>query len=151
MFMKGINEQLALTLESAIRQSLDKFEAQQEMNTTLSDLYLYFDEENSNLVVYDDIENRLIDCDLDNFAETPDRSREKEFINAAKIAVERLNKEGAFDKEHILKPFSVNLVDSDFIVLEELLFLDNETLKLNDSLLANLDKELNDFLKELMK
>ncbi|MCL2651371.1 MAG: hypothetical protein FWD60_10165 [Candidatus Azobacteroides sp.] len=148
--MKEINEQLVSTIESIIRESLNNFETQQEVNS-LSDLYLYFDEENASLIAYDDIENKLLESDLDNFAEFSNQSREEEVMDAAKLAVNRLNKERFFDKEYILKPFSVNFVDSDFIVTEELLFIDDETLKLNDSLLANLDKELNDFLKELMK
>ena len=148
--MKGINELLVSTIESIIKQALGVFEAQQDANT-LSDLYLYFDEENVNLIVYDDIENRLLESDLSNFVEFSDQSREEEVINAARVAVDKLNQESFFDKEYILKPFSVDFIDADFIVSEELIFIDDETLKLNDSLFTNLDQELNDFLKELMK
>ena len=149
--MKEINEQLVLAIEPIVKQALDAFEAQQEDSNTLSDLYLYFDEENASLIIYDDVENQLVESDLDNFAEFSNQSREEEVINAARVAINKLNQESFFDKEYILKPFSVNFVDANFIVSEELIFVDDETLKLNDPLLANLDKELNDFLKELMK
>ena len=148
--MKEINEQLVLAMESIIKQALDLFEARQDTNT-LSDLYLYFDEENASLIVYDDVENRLVESDLDNFVEFSNQSGEEDVISAARVAVDKLSQEELFDKEYILKPFSVNFVDADFMVTEELIFVDDETLKLNDSLFANLDWELNDFLKELMK
>ena len=148
--MRTVNENLISAIESAIKQSLSKFEAQNEENS-LSDLYLYFDEENTSLVIYDDIENRLINVDLENFTESSGQSREKEIFEAAKTASEKLDKAGVFNKEYILKPFSISIIDSDFIVSEELIFIDNETLRLDDSLLADLDKELNDFFKELMK
>ncbi|MDR0231600.1 MAG: hypothetical protein LBI82_05715 [Dysgonamonadaceae bacterium] len=148
--MKATNEQLITAIESAISEGLSRFETQHSVET-LSDLYLYFDEENLDLIVHDDVENQLISVELDYFNGSSELSHEEEFLEAAKIATERLNKAGLFDKDYILKPFSVSLVDSDFIVSEELIFIDDETLKLNDGLLAGLDKELNDFLKELMK
>ena len=149
--MKITNEQMISTIESAIKNGLNKFETQSNTEDKLSDLYLYFDERNAMLTVYDDIENRLIDIELDNFTGFLENTREKELANAGKVAAENLNKTGIFDKEYILKPFSISLVDADFIVSEELIFIDDETLKLDNSLLDNLDKELNDFLKELMK
>ncbi len=148
--MNPTNEQLISAIEAAIKEGLSKFEAQDRAET-LSDLYLYFDEENTSLTVYDDMENQLIDIELDGFNESFGQSREKEILEAAKTAADKLNKAGEFNKDYILKPFSVSLVDSDFIISEELIFVDDETLMLNDSLLADLDKELNEFLKELMK
>jgi len=148
--MKEINEQLISAVESIIKQALDVFEAQQDVNS-LNDLHLYFDEENTNLIVYDDVENQLFEGDLDNLAEFFGQSRDDEITDAARIAVNRLNQDGFFNKEYILKPFSVNMVNADIIVLEELIFIDDETMRLNDTLLADLDRELNDFLKELMK
>ena len=148
--MRTVNEKLISAIESAIKQGLSKFEAQNEDNS-LSDLYLYFDEENASLVIYDDIENRLVNVDLDNITGSSGQSHEKDIFEAAKIASEKLDKAGIFNKEYIFKPFSISIVDSDFIVSEELIFIDNETLKLDDSLFGDLDKELNDFFRDLMK
>jgi len=149
--MKTTKEQLISTIESAIKDGLNKFETQNKEEDTLSDLYLYFDEENAVLTVHDDIENQLIEVELDNFAGFSGQSCEIELVKAGKIAAENLDKAGFFNKDFILKPFSISLVDADFIVLEELIFIDDETLQLDNSLLENLDKELNDFLRELMK
>ena len=55
-----------------------------------------------------------------------------------------------FDNPCFLKPFSVSLTDEDFSVIEELLFLDDENLRLDDPLLKDLDADLDDFLAKLL-
>ena len=55
-----------------------------------------------------------------------------------------------FDSPHIMKPFSVSLTDEDFVVIEELLFIDDELLRADDPLLKDLDADLDDFLTKLL-
>ena len=47
-----------------------------------------------------------------------------------------------------MKPLSVSLTDEDFVVIEELLFIDDDVLRLDDPLLKDLDADLDDFLSE---
>ena len=61
-----------------------------------------------------------------------------------------LNEKSVFDKIFIEKPFSVSLVNDGFDVVEELLFLDDDTLKLDDELWKDMDKELDAFLRDLL-
>ncbi|GAE16949.1 hypothetical protein JCM6292_3463 [Bacteroides pyogenes JCM 6292] len=51
----------------------------------------------------------------------------------------------------ILKPYSFVLVDEEKETVAELLLIDDDTLLLNDELLKGLDKELDNFLKELLE
>jgi hypothetical protein len=51
----------------------------------------------------------------------------------------------------ILKPYSFVLVDEDKETVTELLLVDDDTMLVNDELLKGLDKELDDFLKELLE
>ena len=60
-------------------------------------------------------------------------------------------KNGSFDKLTILKPYSFVLVDEDKETISELLLVDDDTLLVNDELLKGLDKELDDFLKDLLE
>lgn len=55
-----------------------------------------------------------------------------------------------FDSPNFIKPFSVSLTNEDFLVLEELLFIDDDTLRLDDPLLKDLDAELDEFLAKLL-
>lgn len=147
---KKSNESLVSVIGSAIRKSLVEFSSRGSENS-LSDIYMRFDAENTVIHIYDDMESHLKQVELENVLENTPDTFEKQIIAASKIVLQALNKEGLFDKEYVFKPFSVNLVDEDFIISEELLFIDNDTLKLDDSLLGDLDKELDDFLKDLMK
>ena len=51
----------------------------------------------------------------------------------------------------ILKPYSFVLVDEDKETISDLLLVDDDTLLVNDELLKGLDKELDDFLKNLLE
>ena len=62
-----------------------------------------------------------------------------------------MKENGSFDKLTILKPYSFVLVDEDKETLSELLLVDDDTLLVNDELLKGLDKELDDFLKDLLE
>jgi len=42
------------------------------------------------------------------------------------------------------------LTDESFVVIEELLFLDDENLRLDDPLLKDLDADLDEFLSKLL-
>ena len=58
---------------------------------------------------------------------------------------------GDFDKVTILKPYSFVLVDEEKETIAELLLVDDDTILVNDELLKGLDKELDEFLKELLE
>jgi hypothetical protein len=49
-----------------------------------------------------------------------------------------------------MKPFSINLTDDNFAVIEELFFLDEDLLKSEAPLLKDLDVELDIFLEKLL-
>ena len=51
----------------------------------------------------------------------------------------------------ILKPFSFVLEDDDKESIEELYLVDDETVIIDPDLMEGLDKDLNDFLENLLK
>ena len=63
----------------------------------------------------------------------------------------RMKDAGDFDKVTILKPYSFVLVDEEKETVAELLLIDDDTILVNDELLKGLDKELDDFLKDLLE
>ena len=50
-----------------------------------------------------------------------------------------------------LKTYSFVLVDEEKETVAELLLIDDDTILVNDELLKGLDKELDDFLKDLLE
>ena len=63
----------------------------------------------------------------------------------------RMKEAGDFVKITILKPYSFVLVDEDKETVAELLLVDDDTILVDDELLKGLDKELDEFLKNLLE
>ena len=64
--------------------------------------------------------------------------------------VPRLEQKGFWDRDCFARPFSIELVRPDFTVIEELLFLDEDLIKLDAPLLEGLNEELDKFLGDLL-
>ena len=102
--------------------------------------------------VYDEEEN-LVDKTI--IFDWVNNSEEENVFNkrvatAAKQALTTLSAKNIFENPRFVKPLSISLTDESFVVIEELLFLDDETLRLDDPLLKDLDADLDDFLAKLL-
>ena len=138
-----MNKVPAPILEIAIRESLINYESKEDHNS-LSDLYLYHDVDDNSLTIYDDADQEL------NKIQLPDDGL-FDLAHTLRHVLQHAAKERFFDREYIIKPFTVSLVDKDFVVLEELFFLDDDTIKINDSLWTNIEKDLDKFLEDLLR
>lgn len=149
--MSANNAKIQSVLETTFTSAIGKLTAD-DSNSYHSDLYVQADPESGELQIYDE-EERLLDktivfdwvdcpCDEDKF--------NKQVVNTLKSVLTLLVAKNIFDSPHITKPFSVSLTDEDFIVIEELLFLDDEVLRADDPLLKDLDADLDDFLAKLL-
>jgi hypothetical protein len=138
-----MNKVLTSILEIAIKESLADYEAKEEGNS-LSDLYLYHDVEDNSLTVYDDTDNEL------NKIQLPD-DRSFNLAHTLRQVLQQEGKERLFDRKYIVKPFTISMVDKDFVVLEELFFWDDDTIKVNDKLWTNIEKDLDNFLENLLQ
>jgi hypothetical protein len=140
--MKAIDKTLIPALEIAIKESLQNYESRNDDNS-LGDLYLQYDQEENILFIYDDGENLLNEVQ---FPKDQDFS-----VGTLRFMLQLPEYAQLFEKEYIFKPFSVSLVDKDLIVMEEIYFLDDDTVKLNGDIWDNMEKELDDFLKNLLQ
>jgi len=138
-----MNKFLSPILEIALKESLKSYESKKESNS-LSGLRLYFDYDDSLLVVYDDEDHVL------NKIQIPD-NQFSNLIQTLRHVFNQADKEKLFEKDYIEKPFIVNLIDKDFTILDELFFLDNDTLKTTDITWKNIERDLDAFLDNLLK
>jgi len=138
-----MNKTLAPILEIALKESLTNYESKKDSNS-LSDLYLYHDYVDNLLIIYDDTDRVL------NKIQLPD-DRSSNLVHTMRQVLQQVGKEQLFDRNYIVKPFTVSLIDKDFVVLEELLFLDDATIKINDKIWANIEKDLDDFIENLLQ
>ena len=130
-------------LKSAVNIALKNYQ-KQSPESSLSDLLVFFDEENDALTFFDDLENQLYSIDWNETEE------ETETSSLLKKALQEQDKDGFFNQNFIFKPFSVNLVDENFLINEELIFIDDENIQLDNKIWTALDKELDDFFNDLM-
>ena len=130
--MSANNAKIQSVLETTFTSAIGKLTAE-DSNGYYSDLYVQADAESGEPQIYDEEEQF-----------------NKQVANTVKSVLTLLVAKTVFESPHIMKPFSVSLTDEDFVVIEELLFLDDEVLRADDPLLKDLDADLDDFLAKLL-
>lgn len=138
-------------IENAFTSAITKLTKDESGNMT-SDLYVQADAESGELQIYDD-EEKLIDKVV--IFEWVNNNEEEEIFNkrvaaSVKAVLTILSTKKVFDAPRFMKPLSISLTDEDFVVIEELLFIDDDMLRLDDPLLKDLDADLDDFLANLL-
>ena len=111
----------------------------------ISDLNIQYNAESQELRLFDDVEKLLTKTKF-----TEEGGDSDELVRILKRTFSAIQKQGLFDKPCFLRPFSVNLVEKDFFVLEELLFMDDDLFRIDDPLLKGFDKDLDCFIKDLL-
>ena len=149
--MSANNAKIQSILEETFTTAVKKLTSN-ESGSFYSDLFVQADPESGEFQVYDEEEKLLektiifdwvdCQCEADLF--------NKQVATILKSVLTLLVAKDIFDHPNLMKPFSVSLTDEDFVVVEELLFLDDETLRLDDPLLKDLDADLDDFLENLL-
>ena len=146
--MSANNAKVQAVIEATFNSAINKLAAN-EAGNCYSDLYVQVDAESGELLIYDEedalVENTII---FDWVNTTCQFTQQVAATLKAVLAV--LVTKKVFENPCFLKPFSVSLTDEDFSVIEELLFLDDENLRLDDPLLKDLDADLDDFLAKLL-
>jgi len=138
-----MNKVLTSILEIAIKESLTNYESKEESNS-LGDLYLFYDSEDTSLVIYDDTDHVL------NRVQLPD-NQSSNLVHTLRQVLQQAGKEQLFERDYIIKPFTVSLVDKDFVVLDELFFLDDDTIKITDTMWITIEKDLDSFIDNLLQ
>jgi len=140
-------ERVIIEISKAFNKAID-YLTESYQGSSLTDIFFVIDRESAELSIYDDEENllsqRIIDAWID--------ADEKQIFSQLKEVVEIFNKENKFDRLDIYKPFSISISDENFIVLEELLTIEDDSIiKLDNNFLDRMDKEFDEFLDKLLK
>ncbi len=138
-------QQTIQEIDRAIRKIVAKFPASQE--SVLTDIHLEIRQESGDLLAYDDDDKELNRCVVEQWI----NSKEEDFYDqVTPILYGRLDALRAeIDKMSILHPFSFVLVDGDHETLSDIYLVDDEQQILTGSLMPDLEKDLNNFMKAL--
>lgn len=145
-----LSQQSLSIIESAIRKAVGKYACSCEQ-TVITDIHLQPDQTSGQLIIFNDDDEELSNVMIEEWA-TYDSD---DFLESVQPSLRnilcRMKDAGDFDKITILKPYSFVLVDDDKETVSELLLVDDDTMLVDDELLKGLDKELDDFLKDLLE
>jgi hypothetical protein len=138
--MKTISKIQASLLKTAIRESLKNYELKKE-NNSLKGLSLSYDNEENILFFYNDLEILLHEVRLP--------SGEELNYHTLRSVIQQLDQENFFDKNYISRPFAISLIDKQVAIIEEIFFLDDTVIQEED-IWPKMEKELDNFLKNLL-
>lgn len=143
------SEQTIQQIERAIRKVAEKFPEQQEA-TIMTDLHLRVTQESGELVTFDDDDNEINRAVIDQWIDNKD----EDFYESVTTILRNILHTDLHDmveKMSILRPFSFVLENDDHDHIAELYCADGDTVILSGDLMPGLDKELDDFLNNLIK
>ncbi len=145
-----LNQTSLSQIEKAIKKAVVKYTCGGEQ-AIVTDIHLQADQGSGELNIFDDDDEELGSTTIEEWTayEGPDFYKDIEHLLI--MVLNNLKDNGEFDNLGILKPYSFVLVDEDKETVAELLLMDDDTLLVNDELLKGLDKELDEFLKNLLE
>jgi hypothetical protein len=146
--MMKATEQTLQQIERAIRKVADKFPTNDE-SCILTDIHLRVTQDTGELVAFDDDDKEITRCIIEQWIENKD---DNFYEDVAVVLRSVLTKQkDLIEKMAILKPYSFVLEDDDHEHLAELYLVDDDTAIIDQELMAGLDKDLDNFLEDLLK
>ena len=141
------SDQTLQQLERALRKVTERFPETEEASL-LTDIHIRVTQDTGEVMVFDDDDQELTRCVVEQWIDNKD----DDFYDAATSAFRTvINKhKNSIDKMSILKPFSLVLEDDDKETVAELYVADDDTVIIDEELMAGLDKDLDDFFAKLI-
>ena len=145
-----LSQQSLSTIESAIQKAVGKYVCGCDQ-TAVTDIHLQPDQTSGHLTIFNDDDEELANVMIEEWATNDGDDFMENVEPSLKSILCRMKEAGDFEKITILKPYSFVLVDEDKETVAELLLVDDDTILVDDELLKGLDKELDEFLKNLLE
>lgn len=145
-----LSQQSQSIIESAIQKAVGKYACGCEQ-TVVTDIHLQPDQTSGQLNIFNDDDEELANVMVEEWATYEGDDFLENVQPALRNILSRMKEAGDFEKVTILNPYSFVLVDEDKETVAELLLVDDDTLLVDGELLKGLDKELDDFLKDLLE
>ena len=142
------NEQTYQQIERALRKAASKFSPDAE-TIPLTDLYVQVKQESGELKIYDDDDNELTRCVVEEWIGNTD----EDFYTAIRpIIIKSIkNIKDITENVAILKPYSYVLMDDEYETIDELYLVDDDTILISGKLMEGLDNDLETFWEQLSK
>lgn len=140
-------EQTLQQLERALRKVAEKFPVTEEASL-LTDIHIRVTQDTGEVMVFDDDERELTRCVVEQWIDNKDDNFYNDVTSALRVVINK--HKDSIDSMSILKPFSLVLEDDDKETIAELYVVDDDTVIIDEELMAGLDKDLDDFFAKLI-
>ena len=141
-------EQTLQQLGRAVKKIAEKFPGNKEASV-LTDIHIRITQETGELMAFDDDENEITRCIIEQWIDNKDDDFYDQIIIIIRRCLEK-NK-NLVENLGLLKPYSFVLEDDDKEAIGEIYLVDDDMAIIDTELMANLDKDLDDFFDKLLK
>ena len=141
------NEQTLQQIERVLRKTAEKFPAS-DSPSAMTDIHLRVTQDTGELVVYDDDDNEVTRSVVEQWIDNKEEDFYEQITSILRRCIEK--QKDITENIGLLKPFSYVLENDDKESVAELYVVDDDTVIIDEELMANLDKDLDDFFKELI-
>lgn len=141
-------EQTLKQIERFLKKVLEKFPPSED-GTVLTDIHIRVSQDSGELLAFDDDEQEITRCVVEQWIDNKDDNFYHDVAVVLRKQVERLS--SVVDGVGIMKPFGIVLETDEKDHVAELYLADDETIILGGDLMPGLSKELDSFLKKLLR
>jgi len=141
-------EQTVQQIERTLRKIAEKFPTSDEA-TTMTDIHLRVNQETGELVAFDDDDQEITRSIVEQWIDNKDDDFYEQIVPVFRRIIDKQKQ--MVENMSILKPYSFVLEDEEKESLAELYVVDDDTVIIDGELMANLDKDLDDFFDKLLK
>ena len=142
------NEQTIQQIERVLHKTAEKFPAT-ENPSIMTDIHLRVTQDTGELVVCDDDDNEITRSVIEQWIDNKDENFYEQITSTLRRCIEKIK--NTTETLGLLKPFSYILENDDKENVAELYVVDDDTVIIDKELMANLDKDLNDFFIKLLE
>lgn len=152
-YLIGLNMTISntstLNLRAAIEQAVNHF-AKDDDFMVVTDFHMHVDTDSGEVGIADDTEAMIASAIVEEWIDMDGDEEMEMMAHELKAILSEMSTEGAFEQISVSKPFSFVLEDDNQETVEELFYVDEDLIVLNDDLLKDMDKDLDDFFENLM-
>ena len=141
-------EQTLQQIERTIRKIAEKYPSSDEASI-LTDIHLCVSQDTGELIAYDDDDNELTRCVIEQWIEAKD----DDFYNQVASLLRKWLQDHSrmIESLSVLKPYAFVLENDDRDEQYELYVVDGETVIIDPIIMSDLDQDLDSFFEQLMK
>lgn len=141
-------EQTLQQIERAIRKITEKYPTT-EGASVLTDIHIRVTQDTGELMAFDDDDNEITRCIIEQWINNTDDDFYDQIVSIIRRSLDA--QKSLVDNMGILKPYSFVLEDDDKESIGELYLVDDDTVIIDTELMADLDKDLDEFFNKLLK